>query len=89
MSSCRRFEADGGEQVWQRVISVFQLLAEQAPSFSKACMALSIPALSEKYGDPKLKEGAGGALTTYAEKSSLGFVLAHGARARSSRMRLH
>lgn len=41
-------------------------------------MALSIPACSEKYGDAKLKEGAGGAMTLYAEKSSLGFVLQHG-----------
>lgn len=42
-------------------------------------MALSIPALTEKYGDAKLKDGASGALAAYAEKSSLGFVLTHGA----------
>ncbi|MBW0483744.1 hypothetical protein O181_023459 [Austropuccinia psidii MF-1] len=64
-------------QVWQRVFAVFQLLAEQCPSFTKACMALSIPSCMEKYGDAKIKEAAGNALLTFAEKTSLGFVLSH------------
>ncbi|EFP78682.1 uncharacterized protein PGTG_04638 [Puccinia graminis f. sp. tritici CRL 75-36-700-3] len=62
-------------QVWQRVFSVINLLAEQCPSFTKACMALTIPSCFEKYGDGKIKEAAGNALITFAEKSSLGFVL--------------
>lgn len=62
-------------QVWQRVFSVFQLLAEQSPSFTKACMALTIPSCFEKYGDAKIKEAAANALLTYSEKTSLGFVL--------------
>lgn len=62
-------------QVWQRVFSVLHLLAEQCPTFSKACMALTIPSCFEKYGDAKIKETAGNALITFAEKSSLGFVL--------------
>ncbi|KNE90352.1 hypothetical protein PSTG_16223 [Puccinia striiformis f. sp. tritici PST-78] len=62
-------------QVWQRVFSVISLLAEQCPSFSKACMALTIPTCFEKYGDGKIKEAAGNALIAFAEKTSLGFVL--------------
>ncbi|OAV98650.1 hypothetical protein, variant [Puccinia triticina 1-1 BBBD Race 1] len=62
-------------QVWQRVFSVIHLLAEQCPTFTKACMALTIPSCFEKYGDAKIKEAAGNALITFAEKSSLGFVL--------------
>ncbi|KAG0145811.1 hypothetical protein CROQUDRAFT_658187 [Cronartium quercuum f. sp. fusiforme G11] len=64
-------------QVWQRVFGVLQFLAENSPSFSKACIALSVPSLIEKYGDAKIRESASGALLTYAEKSSLGFVLSH------------
>ncbi|PLW07076.1 hypothetical protein PCANC_25979 [Puccinia coronata f. sp. avenae] len=62
-------------QVWQRVFSVIHLLAEECPSFSKACMALTIPSCFEKYGDSKIKEAAGNVLITFAERSSLGFVL--------------
>ncbi|KAH9818609.1 armadillo-type protein [Melampsora americana] len=64
-------------QVWQRVCAVLQFLAENSPSFSKACIALTVPSLIEKYGDGKIRESAGGALLTFAEKSSLGFVLSH------------
>lgn len=65
-------------QVGSKMFGVFQLLAEQSPSFSKASAALSIPALSDKLGDMKLKKSAGDALTAYAEKSSLQFVLSQG-----------
>jgi hypothetical protein len=65
-------------QVWQRVFLVIHLLAEECPSFSKACMALKIPLRSEKYGDSKIKEAAGNVLITFAERSSLGFVLSQG-----------
>ncbi|KAI5480254.1 microtubule associated protein [Pseudohyphozyma bogoriensis] len=62
-------------QVSSKMFGIFQLLAEQSPSFAKASAALSIPALSDKLGDVKLKKPAGDALTTFAEKTSLQFVL--------------
>lgn len=65
-------------QVGSKMFGVFQLLAEQSPLFAKASAALSIPALSDKLGDMKLKKSAGDALTAYAEKSSLQFVLSQG-----------
>ncbi|CAH7684994.1 spindle pole body component alp14 [Phakopsora pachyrhizi] len=64
-------------QVWQRVFAVLQAMCSQCPSFSKACMALTIPACIEKYGDIKIKEASCNTLIAYAEKSSLGFVLSH------------
>lgn len=54
------------------------MLAEKSPSFAKSSAALSIPALSDKLGDIKLKGPAGAALTAYAEKTSLQFVLGVG-----------
>lgn len=60
------------------MFGIFQLLAETSPSFSKASAALSIPALSDKLGDMKLKKPAGDALSLYAEKSSIQFVLSQG-----------
>lgn len=65
-------------QVGAKMFGIFQLLAEQSPSFAKASAALSIPALSDKLGDMKLKKPAGDALTAYVEKSSLQFVLSQG-----------
>lgn len=62
-------------QVAGKMFGVFQLLAESSPSFSKAAAAITIPALSEKLGDMKLKTPAGDALLVFAEKSSLQFVL--------------
>lgn len=41
-------------------------------------MALTIPHLSEKLGDMKLKKPAGETLLLFAEKTSLQFVLGHG-----------
>jgi cytoskeleton-associated protein 5 len=61
------------------MFSLFQLLAERSPSFAKSSAALSIPALSDKLGDIKLKGPAGSTLSAYAEKSSLQFVLGVGA----------
>lgn len=60
------------------MFGILQLLAETSPSFAKASAALSIPGLSDKLGDMKLKKPAGHALTIYAEKSSLQFVLSQG-----------
>lgn len=54
------------------------ILAERSPSFSKACIALSIDHLTEKLGDMKLKTAAGDVLVTFAEKTSLAFVLGQG-----------
>lgn len=51
------------------------MLAERCPSFGRSCIALSSGHLSEKLGDTKLKKPAGDALTAFAEKSSLQFVL--------------
>ncbi|KAH8829174.1 microtubule associated protein [Flagelloscypha sp. PMI_526] len=62
-------------QVSTKMYNVFQSLAEQCPSFSRACVALSTPHMSEKLGDMKLKKPAGDALGAYAEKTSLQFVL--------------
>jgi cytoskeleton-associated protein 5 len=66
------------EQVTSKMYGIFQLLAEQSPSFAKASAALTIPALSDKLGDIKLKKPAGDALTVFAERSSLQFVLSQG-----------
>lgn len=60
------------------MFGVLQLLAEQSPSFAKASAALSIAGLSDKLGDMKLKKPAGDALSIYAEKTSLQFVLSNG-----------
>ena len=54
------------------------LLAERCPSFGRSCVALSAGHLSEKLGDAKLKKPAGDALTIFAEKTSLQFVLNQG-----------
>ncbi|KAL8281038.1 hypothetical protein RQP46_006717 [Phenoliferia psychrophenolica] len=62
-------------QVSGKMFAAFQLLAESSPSFTKAAAAITIPALSEKLGDMKLKTPAGDALLVFAEKSSLQFVL--------------
>lgn len=55
------------------------ILAEQSTTFSKACIAIAIGHLTEKLGDIKLKKPAGDALTVFAEKTSLAFVLEQGA----------
>jgi cytoskeleton-associated protein 5 len=64
--------------VFGKMIAIFQLFAEQSPSFSKACAAITIPSLSDKLGDMKLKKPAGDTLLVYAEKTSLQFVLSIG-----------
>ena len=55
-----------------------QVLVDTSPTFSKACMALTVPPLSEKLSDIKLKQACGDLLLKYAEKSSLQFVLGQG-----------
>ena len=53
-------------------------MAEKSPSFARAAAALAIGQLSDRLGDMKLKKPAGDALTAFAMKSSLAFVLAQG-----------
>jgi cytoskeleton-associated protein 5 len=65
-------------QVSAKLYQVMGLMAEQSPSFGKPAAALCIGPLSDKLGDLKLKKPAGDALTIFAEKTSLAFVLAQG-----------
>lgn len=62
-------------QVSAKLYGILIILAELCPSFGRSCAALSIPHLSEKLGDAKLKKPAGDALVAFAEKTSLQFVL--------------
>ncbi|KAI6109163.1 microtubule associated protein [Pisolithus croceorrhizus] len=62
-------------QVSAKLYAILTSLAESCPSFSRSCVALSSGHLSEKLGDLKLKKPAGDALTVFAEKTSLQFVL--------------
>jgi len=62
-------------QVSAKLYGILIILAERCPSFGRSCAALSIPHLSEKLGDAKLKKPASDALGTFAEKTSLQFVL--------------
>ncbi|KAL4067594.1 microtubule associated protein [Scleroderma citrinum] len=62
-------------QVSAKFYGILTVLAERSPSFGRSCVALSSGHLSEKLGDAKLKKPAGDALTVFAEKTSLQFVL--------------
>lgn len=62
-------------QVSAKLYGILVTLAERCPSFGRSCAALSIPHLMEKLGDAKLKKPASDALGTFAEKTSLQFVL--------------
>ncbi|KAI6106429.1 armadillo-type protein [Pisolithus croceorrhizus] len=62
-------------QVSAKLYAILTSLAESCPSFGRSCVALSSGHLSEKLGDMKLKKPAGDALTVFAEKTSLQFVL--------------
>lgn len=62
-------------QVSGKLYGILVILAERCPSFGRSCAALSIPHLSEKLGDAKLKKPASDALGAFAEKTSLQFVL--------------
>jgi cytoskeleton-associated protein 5 len=65
-------------QVSAKIYGILVILAELCPSFGRSCVALSVPHLSEKLGDAKLKKPAGETLATFAEKTSLQFVLNQG-----------
>jgi len=65
-------------QVSAKLYGILTILAERCPSFGRSCVALSTSHLSEKLGDMKPKKPAGDALTAFAEKTSLQFVLNQG-----------
>lgn len=65
-------------QVSARIYGILSMLAEKCPTFSRSSAALSVPHLSEKLGDIKLKKPAGDTLLIFAEKTSLSFVLTQG-----------
>jgi cytoskeleton-associated protein 5 len=65
-------------QVSTKLYGILVILTERCPSFGRSCAALSIPHLSEKLGDAKLKKPAGETLAAFAEKTSLQFVLNQG-----------
>ncbi|KDQ20349.1 hypothetical protein BOTBODRAFT_153038 [Botryobasidium botryosum FD-172 SS1] len=62
-------------QVSAKQFGILKMLAEQSPTFSKSCVAHAASHLTEKLGDMKLKKPAGEALITFAERTSLSFVL--------------
>ncbi|KAI9459480.1 armadillo-type protein [Lactarius psammicola] len=62
-------------QVSAKLYGILAILAERCPSFGRSCAALSVPHLSEKLGDAKLKKPASETLGMFAEKTSLQFVL--------------
>ncbi|CCL99138.1 uncharacterized protein FIBRA_01153 [Fibroporia radiculosa] len=64
-------------QVSAKLYGILNILAEHCPSFGRSSVALCIPHLIEKLGDPKLKKPAGEVLLMFAEKTSLQFVLGH------------
>jgi cytoskeleton-associated protein 5 len=65
-------------QVSARLFDVMRVLAEKSSTFGKPSAALAVGPLSDKLGDLKLRKPAGDALTTFAEKTSLAFILAQG-----------
>ena len=62
-------------QVSAKVYEVMRLMAEKSPTFGRPAAALAIGSLTDKLGDMKLKKPSGDALTAFAEKTSLAFVL--------------
>jgi len=65
-------------QVSTKIYGILIMLSECCKSFGRSSVALSVPHLSEKLGDAKLKKPAGDALTAFACKTSLQFVLNQG-----------
>ncbi|KAK0459692.1 microtubule associated protein [Desarmillaria tabescens] len=62
-------------QVSSKIYGICATLSERCPSFGRSCVALCVPHMSEKLGDMKLKKPAGDALISFAESTSLQFVL--------------
>ncbi|CEH12775.1 Microtubule-associated protein [Ceraceosorus bombacis] len=63
-------------QVNAEVFKALRTLANEATSFGRSTIALSVQPLCDKLGDIKLKGPAGETLALFAEKTSFGFVLA-------------
>ncbi|KAF8323194.1 ARM repeat-containing protein [Clavulina sp. PMI_390] len=64
-------------QVSAKVYGIMASIAERSPSFSKSCIVLSAPHLTDKLGDIKLKKPATDTLLVFAEKTSLAFIFEH------------
>ncbi|KIM49151.1 hypothetical protein M413DRAFT_438317 [Hebeloma cylindrosporum] len=62
-------------QVSAKLYTILALLAQQCPSFGRSSAALCVAHLTEKLGDMKLKKPAGDTLLSFAERTSLQFVL--------------
>lgn len=71
------------------MFGLFRQLAGESSSWSKACAAVAVPICCDKLGDIKLKKPAGDALVSFAEKSSLGFVLSQGKPSEDSACATH
>lgn len=65
-------------QVSVKLYNILVILAERCPTFGRSSVALSVPHLTEKLGDAKLKKPAGDAMAVFGEKTSLQFVLNQG-----------
>lgn len=65
-------------QVSAKIFQVIQIVAQKSPTFGKPAAALAVGPLTDKLGDMKLKKPSGDALSTFAERISLAFVLAQG-----------
>ena len=65
-------------QVYGKIMGLCESLSQSSDTWTKAASALSIAAFSDKLGDIKLKKPAGDALTAFAERFSLQFVLSQG-----------
>lgn len=63
-------------QVMGEMYNALRMLAQDSGTFGRPTVALSVAPLCEKLGDMKLKVPAGETLSLFAEKTSLGFVLA-------------
>lgn len=68
-------------QIYGKMAGLLSNMAQSSPTWTRACSALTIGPLSDKLGDVKLKKPAGDALTVYAERFSLQFVLSQGTSA--------
>ncbi|KAG7452548.1 microtubule associated protein [Guyanagaster necrorhizus] len=62
-------------QVSSKIYGICATLSARCPSFGRSCVALCVPHMSEKLGDMKLKKPAGDALISFAESTSLQFIL--------------
>lgn len=62
-------------QVMTRSVNILQHLADNVPSFGKPSVALAVPGLVDKLGDMKVKKVASDCMCSFAQSTSLQFVL--------------